>query len=161
MSRSPKQTDSTSTMYLLKFSRYDCPGCVKKWFFETIGEIEAFIRAAYPKFPKAEWPLDCEFYPNGLSISECIGRNPVLKMRSMVDAHDFEYEMPVCLSPQFETVAKLIYDLQGIVDLIEDGEYEWPLDQITPRADLEDLTKTVFHPNRIERMGGPDWLECV
>ena len=161
MSRSPNQTDSTSTMYLLKFSRYDCPGCDKKWFFETIEEIEAFIRSAYPKFPVAEWNADQWFYPNGLSISECIGRNPVLKMKSMVAAHDFEYEMPVCLSSQFETVARLIYDLQGIVDRIEDGEYEWPLDQITPRADLEDLTKTVFHPTRIERMGGPEWLECV
>jgi hypothetical protein len=113
-------------MYMLKFSRYDCPGCDKKWFFETMNEIEAFIKAAYPKFPKAEWPPGLGFYPDGLSISECIGRNPILKMRSMVDAHDFEYEMPECLSPEVETVAKLIYDLQGIVNLIEDGEYEWP-----------------------------------
>jgi hypothetical protein len=36
----------------------------------------------------------------------------------MVDTHDFDYEFPECLSPQVETVAKLIYDLQGIVDLV-------------------------------------------
>jgi hypothetical protein len=113
-------------MYMLKFSRYDCPGCDKKWFFENIEKIEAFIKAAYPKFPVAEWPQDNGFYPNGLSIFECIGRNPNLKMRSMVETHDFDYEMPECLSPEVETVAKLIYDLQGIVDLIEDGEYQWP-----------------------------------
>jgi hypothetical protein len=80
----------------------------------------------------------------------------------MVDNHDFDYEMPECLSPDLETVSNLIYNLQGIVDLIEDGgEYEWPLEQITPRVDKEDLVKTVFHPDRMVRMGGPDWLECV
>jgi len=44
---------------------------------------------------------------------------------------------------------------------MEDGEYQWPLDQIIPRVDKEDLVKTVFQPDRMERMGGPDWLECV
>jgi hypothetical protein len=58
-------------------------------------------------------------------------------------------------------VAKLIYDLQGIVDAMEDGEYQWPLDQIIPRVDKEDLVKTVFQPDRMVRMGGPEWLECV
>ena len=82
-------------------------------------------------------------------------------MRSMVDSNDFEYEMPECLSPEFETSAKLIYDLQGIVDAMEEGEYQWPLEQITPRVDKEDLVTTVFSPDRVERMGGPDWLECV
>jgi hypothetical protein len=155
-------------MYLLKFSRYDCPGCDKKWYFETIGEIETFIKDAYPKFPEAVWPDDCKFYPNGLSIYECVGRNPILKMRSMVDVYDFEsrlehrYEMPQCLSPEFETATKLINDLQEIIDLIQDdGEYQWPLDQITPRVDKEDLVKAVFQPDRMLRMGGPDWLECV
>ena len=150
------------TMYMLKFSRYDCPGCDKKWFFETIEDIEIFVKDAYPKFPEAVWPMNCEFYPNGLHIYECVGRNPVLKMKSMVDTNDFEYEMPQCFSPEVETVAKLIYDLQGIIDIIEDGgEYHWPLDQITPRVDKEDLATTVFHPIRIARMGGPDWLEAV
>ena len=109
-------------MYLLQFSRYDCPGCDKSWYFDTIEDIETFIKDAYPKFPETEWKHGHEFYPNGLSISECVGRYPVLKMWSMVDAHDFDYEMPDYLSPEFETVAKLIYDLQGIVDLIQDGE---------------------------------------
>jgi hypothetical protein len=148
-------------MYMLKFSRYDCPGCDKKWFFDTIEGIESFIKDAYPKFPEAVWTRGESFYPNGLSIYECVGRNPILKMRSMVDAHDFDYEMPVCLSPEVENVGKLIYNLQGIIDLIDDGEYEWPLDQITPRVDKEDLVKTVFHPSRMVRMGGPEWLECV
>ena len=147
---------------MLKFSRYDCPGCDKKWFFDTIEEIETFIKDAYPKFPEAAWARGHEFYPNGLWIYECVGRNPVLKMRSMVDTHDFEYAMPECLSPVVETMAKLIYDLQGIVDLIEDGgEYQWPLDQITPRVDKEELVKTVFNPNRMMQMGGPEWMECV
>ena len=148
-------------MYMLQFSRYDCPGCDRKWFFETIGEIETFIKDAYPKFPDATWRHGNEFYPNGLSICECVGRYPVLKMWSMVDAHDFDYEMPDYLSPEFETAAKLIYDLQGIVDAMEEGEYQWPLDQITPRVDKEDLVTTVFQPDRMLRMGGPDWLECV
>ena len=83
-------------------------------------------------------------------------------MRSMVDSNDFEYEEPMCLSTKVEFVSQLIYRLQGIVDLIEDGgEYEWPLEQITPRVDKEDLVKAVFHPNRMVRMGGPEWLECV
>lgn len=157
-------------MYMLQFSRYDCPGCDKKWFFETIEEIETFIKDAYPKFPEAVWPNDCEFYPNGLSIYNCVGRNPILKMRSMVDTHDVHARvislqlpwMPKCLSPEFETAAKLIYDLQEIIDLIEDGgHYQWPLDQITPLVDKEDLVKTVFHPYRMGRMGGLEWLECV
>jgi hypothetical protein len=58
-------------------------------------------------------------------------------------------------------VAKLIYELQGIVDAMDDGEYQWPLEQITPRVDKEDLVKTVFQPERVERMGGPEWLEIV
>lgn len=125
-------------------------------------EIETFIKAAYPKFPEADWTRGHEFYPNGLSIYACTGRNPVLKMRSMYDAQDSEYEMPECLCPEVETVAKLIYDLQGIVYLVEDGgEYQWPLDQITPRVDKEDLVKAVFHPDRIMSMGGLEWLECV
>ena len=112
---------------MLKFSRYDCPGCDKKWLFDTVKDIETFIKDAYPKFPVAEWTQDRGFYPNGLSIRKCIGNNQDLILRSMVDAHDFEYEMPECLSPEVETVAKLIYDLQGIIDTIEDGgEYEWP-----------------------------------
>ena len=148
-------------MYMLKFSRYDCPGCDKKWFFDTIEGIESFIKNAYPKFPEAVWSRGESFYPNGLSIYECVGRNPVLKMRSMVDVHDFDYEMPVCLSPEVENVGKLIYTLQGIIDAIDDGEYQWPLDQITPRVDKEELVKTVFHPGRAERMGGLEWLECV
>jgi hypothetical protein len=149
-------------MFMLKFSRYDCPGCDKKWFFDTVEQIETFIKDAYPKFPEAVWKRGNEFYPNGLSIYECVGRKPVLKMMSMVESHDFAYEMSECLSPQVNTVAKLIYDLQGIVDTIEDGgEYEWPLDQITPRVDKEDLVKTVFQPDRAVRMGGPEWLECV
>jgi hypothetical protein len=70
--------------------------------------------------------------------------------------------MPVCLSPEVETVAKLIYDLQGIINTLEEGEeYEWPLDQITPRVDKEDLVKTVFHPDRMVKMGGIEWLEAV
>ena len=149
-------------MYLLKFSRYDCPGCDKMWFFDTMEEIESFIKAAYPKFPDAAWPMNSEFYPNGLSIYARTGRNPVLKMRSMYDGPDSEYEMPECLCPEVEIVAKLIYDLQGIVDLVDDGgEYQWPLDQINPRVDKEDLVKTVFRPDRIMRMGGLEWLECV
>jgi hypothetical protein len=148
-------------MFMLQFSRYDCPGCDKKWFFETIGEIESFIKDAYPKFPEAEWRHGHEFYPNGLSIYECVGRNPVLKMRSMVDSNDFEYEEPMCLSTKVEFVAQLIYRMQGIVDAMEDGEYQWPLDQIIPRVDKEDLVKTVFQPDRMVRMGGPEWLECV
>jgi hypothetical protein len=51
--------------------------------------------------------------------------------------------------------------MQGIVDAMEDGEYQWPLEQITPRVDKEDLVKTVFQPERAERMGGPEWLEIV
>lgn len=151
-------------MYLLKFSRYDCPGCDKKWFFETIGEIETFIKDAYPKFPETEWKHGHEFYPNGLSIYECVGRNPIMKMMSMVEVHDFEYKRPGFFNPNagLETVAKLIYDLQEIVDLLEDGgDYQWPLDQITPRVDKEDLVKTVFQSDRVMRMGGPEWLDCV
>jgi hypothetical protein len=79
----------------------------------------------------------------------------------MIDTNDFEYEMPECLSPEVETVARLIYDLQGIVDLIADGDYTWPMEKITPRVDKEDLVKTVFHPDRMVRMGGFEWLECV
>ena len=149
-------------MYMLKFSRYDCPGCDKKWFFETIEEIETFIKAAYPKFPEAVWTRGHEFYPDGLSIYACTGRFPVLKMQSMDDGQDSGYEMPECLCPEVKAVAKLIYDLHVIVYLVEDGgEYQWPLDQITPRVDKEDLVKTVFHPDRMVRMGGFEWLECV
>lgn len=148
-------------MYMLKFSRYDCPGCDRKWFFETIGEIEAFIKEAYPKFPVDEWLHGHEYYPNGLSIYECVGRNPVLKMRSMVEVHDFDYDMPECLCPEVATVAGLIFELQRIVDLMEEGEYQWPLDQITPHADKEDLVQAVFKPDRVVRMGGSEWLETV
>jgi hypothetical protein len=149
-------------MYLLQFSRYDCPGCDKLWCFDTIEEIETFVKDACPKFPETVWKPRHGFYPNGLSISEVTtGRKQVLRMKSMVDAHDFEYKMPECYSPEVEPVAKLIYDSQGIVDAMEDGEYQWPLEQITPRVDKEDLVKTVFHPDRMVRMGGPDWLECV
>jgi hypothetical protein len=148
-------------MYLLEFSRYDCPGCDRKWFFDTIEEIETFIKDAYPKFPVAEWPQNCEFYPNGLNIYRT-DRTPQLLMRSMVDNYEDEGEMPECLSPEVETVATLIYDLQVIIDIIEDGgEYEWPLDQITPRVDKEELAKTVFHPDRMVKMGGVEWLESV
>jgi hypothetical protein len=107
-------------MFMLKFSRYDCPGCDKKWFFETIGEIETFVKDAYPK--SHVWPSNCEFYPNGLRIYECIGRNPVLKLKSMFDTSEFGDEMPVALVPEVNTVAKLIYDLQVIVDKIQEGE---------------------------------------
>ena len=150
-------------MFMLQFSRYDCPGCDKKWFFETIGEIETFIKDAYPKFPETEWKHGHEFYPNGLSIYECVGCNPVLKMMSMVEVHDFEYKRPGFFNPNagLETVAKLIYDLQGIVDAMDDGDYQWPLEQVTPRVDKEELVKTVFNPDRMMRMGGPEWLECV
>lgn len=80
----------------------------------------------------------------------------------MVETHDFEYEMPECLVPEVETAAKLIYDLQGIVDLLEDGdEYKWPLDQITPRVDRADLVQTVFRPDRMVRMGGLEWLDSL
>jgi hypothetical protein len=82
-------------------------------------------------------------------------------MMSMVESHDFAYEMSESLSPQVNTVAKLIYELQGIVDAMDDGEYQWPLEQITPRVDKEDLVKTVFSPNRVAVMGGTEWLECV
>ena len=157
--------NAVPTMYLLEFSRYDCPGCDRKWFFDTIEEIETFIKDAYPKFPVAEWPQNCEFYPNGLWIYEIVGNKPVLRMLSMVDSWmeaDDLMRMPECLSPEVETVAKLIYDLQGIIDIIEDGgEYEWPLDQITPRVDKEELAKTVFHPVRMVKMGGVEWLESV
>jgi hypothetical protein len=149
-------------MYLLQFSRYDCPGCNKMWCFSTIEELESFVRDACPKFPETTWKPRNGFYPNGLSISEVVGRKQVLRMRSMVDAHDFEHEMPECFCAEVEPVAKLIYEAQGIVDIIDDeGEYRWPLDQIPPRVDKEDLVKTVFHPTRISRMGGTDWLECV
>jgi hypothetical protein len=151
-----KKRPGHHTMYMLKFSRYDCPGCDRKWFFETIKDLETFLKDVYPKFPETEWRHGHEFYPNGLSIYEC-----VLKMRSMVETHDFAYEMSESLSPQVNTVAKLIYDLQGIVDAMEDGGYQWPLDKITPRVDKEELVKTVFNPNRMMRMGGPEWLECV
>ena len=148
-------------MYLLQFARYDCPGCNKLWHFSTMEELESFVREACPKFPETFWKPRHGFYLNGLSISEIVGRKQVLKMKSMVDVHDFEYGMPECFSSEVETVAKLIYDSQGIVDTMEDGEYQWPLDQIIPRVDKEDLAKEVFNPDRIMRMGGPEWLECV
>ena len=107
-------------MFMLKFSRYDCPGCDKKWFFDTIDEIETFVKDAYPKSPV--WPANCKFYPNGLRIYECVGRTPVLKLKSMFDTSEFGDEMPVALVPEVNTVAKLIYDLQVIVDEIQEGE---------------------------------------
>jgi len=128
-------------MYLLKFSRYDCPGCDRSWYFDTLTELESFVKDAYPKFPETEWRHGHEFYPNGLSIYEVIGQKAVLKMRSMVDSNDFEYEEPMCLSTKVEFVAQLIYRMQGIVDAMDEGEYEWPLEQITPRVDKEDLVK--------------------
>lgn len=154
-------------MYLLEFSRHDCPGCDQKWFFDTIEEIEAFIKDAYPKFPVAEWSQNGKFYPDGLWIYEIVGRNLVLVLRSMNDSwleddNPELWEMPKCSSPEVETVAKLIYDLQGIINTLEEGEeYEWPLDQIIPRIDKEDLVKTVFHPDRMVKMGGVEWLEAV
>lgn len=148
-------------MYLLKFSRYDCPGCDREWFFDSVEEIESFIKDAYPKFPETEWKHGHEFYPNGLSIYEVVGGKPLLKMRSMVDSNDFEYEEPMCLSTKVQFVAQLIYRMQGIVDLMEEGEYQWPLDHITPRVNKEDLVMTVFNPERVMKMGGRDWLECV
>jgi hypothetical protein len=30
-----------------------------------------------------------------------------------------------------------------------------------PPVYKEDLVKNVFRPDRVERMGGPEWLECV
>jgi len=152
------------TMYLLEFSRYDCPGCDRKWFFDSIEEIEAFIKDAYPKFPVAEYTRGNDFYPNGLWIYEIVGRDPVLKMRSMYDRYEEDdfMSMPVCFSPKVTTVAKLIYDLQVIIDHLEEGgAYQWPLDQIIPRVDKEDLVKTVFRPVRVVRMGGVEWLESV
>lgn len=115
-------------MYLLQFSRYDCPGCNKKWYFETIEELESFLKDACPKFPETVWEARHGFYPNGLSIFEIVRGKQVLKMRSMVEVHDFDYEMPECLSPEVEAVAKFIYDSQGIVDMMDDmgGEYTWP-----------------------------------
>jgi hypothetical protein len=148
-------------MYMLKFSRYDCPGCDRSWYFDTLTELESFVKDAYPKFPETEWRHGHEFYPNGLSIYEVIGQKAVLKMRSMVDSNDFEYEEPMCLSTKVEFVAQLIYRMQGIVDAMDDGEYQWPLDQITPRVDKESLVAAVFHPGRVEKLGGLGWLECV
>jgi hypothetical protein len=163
-------------MYILDFSRYDCPGCDAQWFFDSIEDIEAFIQDAYPKFPVAEWPTDCQFYPNGLSIWEVIesedlgcevkvypgGKYEVLMMRSMIETHDYDYHPPESLCAETDKVAKLIYDLQGIIDKLEEGEeYVWPIEQIVPQVDKEDLVKTVFHPIRVENMGGPAWLECV
>jgi len=148
-------------MYLLKFSRYDCPGCDKLWYFSTIKELETFVWEDCPKFPDTEWRPRHGFYPNGLSIYEIVGRKQVLRMKSMVDVHDFDYGMPECYSAEVEPLAKLIYDSQIIVDAMQDGEHKWPLEQITSRVDKEDLAKTVFSPNRIARMGGLEWLECV
>jgi hypothetical protein len=145
-------------MYKLAFSRYDCPGCDTWWYFESIEDIEKFILDAYPKFPVAEWPIDCTFYPNGLSIYKCVGNVHVMMMRSMVES----LMGPEALCIETDRVAKLIYDLQLIVDKIEEGqEYEWPIDQIVPRVDKEDLAKTVFHPRRVEKMGGFEWVDAV
>jgi hypothetical protein len=149
-------------MYELAFSRYDCPGCDTWWYFESIQDIEEFIKDAYPKFPVAEWPIDCKFYPNGLSIYKIVGQAHVMMLRSMVASHDFESFMPESYCVESDEVAKLIYDLQIIVDQLEEGqEYEWPIDQIVPRVDKEELAKTVFHPSRVEKMGGFEWIECV
>ena len=108
-------------MYLLEFSRTDCPGCDGKWFFETIEEIETFINDEivenYTDPPK--------FYADGLWIYEIIGRNPTLLMRSMYDVmEDAEWTgdgwlMPECKSPKVETVAKLIYDLHCLSVYVE------------------------------------------
>jgi hypothetical protein len=69
---------------------------------------------------------------------------------------------PEALCIETDKVAKLIYDLQIIVDQLEDGgEYEWPIDQIVPRVDKEELAKTVFHPRRVEKMGGFEWVDAV
>jgi hypothetical protein len=160
-------------MYTLTFSRYDCPGCDYSWYFDTIEEIEYFIKESYPKFPVAEWPLDCKFYPNGLSIWKNVPGDvvynglyrevyDVMVMESMVDAHDFSCLPPKSLYAETDKIAQLIYDLQIIVDKLEDGEeYEWPIDQIVPRVDKEELVKTVFHPSRVMKMGGFEWIECV
>jgi hypothetical protein len=148
-------------MYKLAFSRYDCPGCDTWWYFESIENIEKFILDAYPKFPVAEWPINCTFYPNGLSIYKCVGNVHVMMMRSMINSHDYKSEFPEALCIETDKVAKLIYDLQLIVDKIEDGEYEWPIEQIVPRVDKEDLVKTVFHPRRVEKMGGFEWVDAV
>ena len=142
-------------MYMLEFSRDDCPN--KTWFFDTIEEIETFVKDKYPKFPDAVWPREYGFYPNGLRICQVGGRQRVLKMRSMAETH----EMPECLCQEVETLARLIYNLQGIVDSIEGGVYEWPLDQITPRVDKEELLEVVFHPDRMMKMGGREWLQCM
>jgi hypothetical protein len=149
-------------MYKLVFSRYDCPGCDTWWYFESIENIENFILDSYPKFPVAEWPINCTFYPNGLSIYKCVGNVHVMMMRSMIDSHDFETLMPEALCIETDKVAKLIYDLQIIIDKLEDGqEYEWPIDQSVPRVDKEELVKTVFHPSRVEKMGGFEWVDAV
>jgi hypothetical protein len=124
-------------MYLLEFSRHDCPGCDQKWFFDTIEEIEAFIKDAYPKFPVAEWSQNGKFYPDGLWIYEIVGRNLVLVIRSMYDSW-LEDDKPE------------LWEMP-----------KWPLDQIIPRVDKEDLVKTVFHPDRMVKMGGVEWLESV
>lgn len=157
--------------YTLEFSRYDCPGCDYKWYFESIEEIEKFILDSYPKFPVAEWPSDCKFYPNGLRIWKNVPGNDdgkyhpvydVLMMRSMAELPSDYPSMPESLGEATDKVAKLIYDLQVIIDILEDGgEYEWPIEQIVPRVDKEDLVKTVFHPSRVMKMGGFEWIECV
>jgi len=149
-------------MYKLAFPRYDCPGCLTWWYFESIEDIEKFILDMYPKFPVADWPIDRTFYPNGLSIYKCVGNMHVMMMRSMIDSHDFESAMPEALCIETDKVAKLIYDLQVIIEKLEDGEeYEWPIDQIVPRVDKEELAKTVFHPSRVEKMGGFEWVDAV
>jgi len=159
------------TMYTLEFSRFDWFGCDLKWEFESIEEIEKFIKDSYPKFPVAEWPSDCKFYPNGLSIWKNVPGNDdgkyhevydVILMRSMAESPDDYPSMPDSLNEATDKVAKLIYDLQLIIDNLEEGgEYEWPIDQIVPRVDKEELVKAVFHPSRVMKMGGPEWLECV
>lgn len=133
---------------VLEFSRYDFPDCETRWYFESIKEIEEFILKWYPVPPIPQWYGSDEFYPNGLRIYEIEEykdviplrgehdskiiriRDPdpkkVIRMHSMVDVYDFEYGMPLYTSPEYANVAKLIYDLQIIVDQIEEGVYEFP-----------------------------------
>jgi len=71
-------------------------------------------------------------------------------MRSMVES----LMGPEVLCIETDKVAKLIYDLQVIIEKLEDDqEHEWPIDQIVPRVDKE-MAKTVFNPRRVEKMGG-------
>jgi hypothetical protein len=97
-----------------------------RWYFESIKEIEDFILKWYPVAPILDWFGSDEFYPNGLRIYEILDGKEIIRMHSMVDDHDFEYGMPMFTSPEYANVAKLIYDLQIIIDQIEEGVYEFP-----------------------------------